>query len=66
MYEINVLVIHGYELKVASGTPTIKKTAGKESLTFYSPEMFELHILKNGQLHGVLMPGGDGRLRPLR
>jgi hypothetical protein len=58
MYSLKVILIFGYEIKIAKGTPTIKKTEGKESFTFYSDEMFELHIMKNGVLHGVLTPGG--------
>lgn len=59
MFSVNVMAIHGYELKVAKGTPSIKtddKHAG--ALTFYSTENFELHVMKNGRVHGVLTPGG--------
>jgi hypothetical protein len=58
MYSVNVMIIKGYELKVASGSPIITLNQNGEGLTFYSPETFELHVMKNGHCHGVLTPGG--------
>jgi len=58
MYSVNCMVIKGYELKVASGTPSIKLNENGEGLTFYSPEIFELHVMKNDHCHGVITPGG--------
>ncbi len=67
MYSVNFLIIEGYELKVAKGTPIIKKDVkhgsewcnrSTECLTFYSPEFFELHVMKNGEVHGIITPGG--------
>jgi len=58
MYSVNILVIHGYEVKVASGTPSIKLNDKGKGLTFYSSENFELHVMKDGQQRGIITPGG--------
>lgn len=58
MYSVNVLIIEGYELKVAEGTPSIKLNENGKGFTFFSPENFELHVMKNGHVHGVVTPGG--------
>ena len=57
MFSVDILSIQGYELKVASGSPTIKAN-DKGQLTFYSPKTFELHVMKNDRVHGVIKPGG--------
>jgi hypothetical protein len=58
MYSVNVLIIQGYELKVAKGSPSIKLNEGGKGLTFFSPQNFELHVIKNDRVHGVVTPGG--------
>jgi hypothetical protein len=59
MYSVNVAHIPGYEIKVVKGTPIVTPLEGKEnSFTYASPEFFEINILRNGELHGVLTPGG--------
>ena len=63
MYSVNVTLIPGYEVKVASGTPSIlayNAQAPSEApvVTFQSPNYFVLHMIKNDVVLGILTPGG--------
>lgn len=64
MFSVNFTLIPGYEVKVAKGTPGIlafnaQRPAAAPTVTFQSPENFELHIMHNGECHGILKPGGS-------
>ena len=63
MFTVNFSLIPGYEVKVAKGTPSIlaynaQRPGAAPTVTFQSTETFELHIMHNGQCHGILTPGG--------
>jgi hypothetical protein len=63
MYSVNVTLIPGYEVKVASGNPSIlaynaQKPGEAPVVTFRSENYFVLHAGKNGQRMAVITPGG--------
>lgn len=64
MFSVNITLIPGYEVKVVKGTPSIlafnEQRPGAPTVTFQSPETFELHHINsgNGECYGIVTPGG--------
>jgi hypothetical protein len=67
MYTVNITLMPLYEVKVASGNPSMVpyNGPGREDVdpgdcrvTFKSEEYFVLHQMLNGQLLGIVTPAG--------
>ena len=55
MYSVNITLVDGYTILIASGYPKLTKGPG-DSIKFYDDNNFVLHLVKGPDRYAVMTP----------
>lgn len=63
MYTVNIALLPGYEVKIASGIPSIlafnAQRPGVPVITFQDTNKFVLNLVKNEEVQAIIIPAGE-------